>query len=114
LNTITGLRLPATLVFDYPNSSQIARYLLEQVSKSLPSPTNIAEDQLNRLAKTLSAITGDNTQRNEIAARLRSLASTLAVVDQRGLADQADGDDLKVTTDDELFDLIDQSFGEPE
>ncbi|MET9826557.1 type I polyketide synthase [Streptomyces sp. NPDC006349] len=44
LNTVTGLRLPATLVFDHPNSRSVARHLLtrltsaEQTAADAPAP----------------------------------------------------------------------------
>ena len=31
LSTVTGLRLPATLVFDYPNSTAVAGFMLGEV-----------------------------------------------------------------------------------
>ena len=57
LNTITGLRLPATLVFDYPNSSQIARYLLEQ-TKDIQAPRSTTRARSKRDLDEPIAIVG--------------------------------------------------------
>jgi acyl carrier protein len=35
LNTVTGLRSPATLIFDYPTTTAIATHLLEELSPSV-------------------------------------------------------------------------------
>ncbi|WP_189868114.1 type I polyketide synthase, partial [Streptomyces noursei] len=43
LNAATGLRLPSTLVFDYPNSVALAEYLRVELFGSRPQPVTSAE-----------------------------------------------------------------------
>jgi acyl carrier protein len=65
----TGLRLPGTLVFTYPNPSAIATYLMEQLSPttranamSAPSPVTapqMVDDELDALAREMSSLDDD-------------------------------------------------------
>ncbi len=42
LNTATGLQLPATLVFDYPNPAALTSFLLEEVAGARSRPATVA------------------------------------------------------------------------
>jgi mycoketide-CoA synthase len=43
LNSVTGLRLPSTLVFDYPTPAALAAYLVGEISGMPPAPTTLGQ-----------------------------------------------------------------------
>jgi pimaricinolide synthase PimS1 len=115
LTQAAGLELPATLVFDYPTSSAIAEHLLTQVGDG--GVTRAIHDELERLESLLSTIAGDEGERRQVSARLRSFGtrvqSFLAGAAELDAADQSqpeDDGDLKALSDNELFDFIDEQF----
>jgi NAD(P)-dependent dehydrogenase (short-subunit alcohol dehydrogenase family)/acyl carrier protein len=106
----TGVQLPATMAFDYPNAGALARHLLDKVDITAGDARN-AETQIDQLASTISADSLAASDRTELAARLRALALDLEGGDRE---DQigSERDRLEAASDDELLEALDDLAGQ--
>ncbi|WP_276143684.1 SDR family NAD(P)-dependent oxidoreductase [Sciscionella marina] len=111
LNARTGLRLPATLIYDYPTPRDIAGLLHRELA---PAPSdNGGSSVLHQIAGLETALAGaiEEADHPEITTRLRALLdrwteSTLAKDDTA-----AEGENLGDASADELLDIIAKEFG---
>nr|WP_062342608.1 type I polyketide synthase [Herbidospora sakaeratensis] len=107
LNAATGLKLPATLVFDYPTPVVLAGFIR---SKAVDEQTDhaVAVAELKRLQAVLAGITWNREERFDLTSRLESIGRELRV--------QHDGDEavadqeLESATDDEMFDFVEKEL----
>ncbi|MEU0842860.1 SDR family NAD(P)-dependent oxidoreductase [Streptomyces sp. NPDC005962] len=114
LAAATGLRLPAAMVFDYPEAAVLAEYLLERLAPD--DATTAGRDgvdpvlaELARLDHTLDALATDEEGRLRIAKRLSGLLAKV-----NGGSTEASGttefSTLESASDDEMFALIDREL----
>jgi hypothetical protein len=109
LATATGLRLPATLVFDYPTPNKLASYLLSEVAPRTASASTFALAELDRMEAGLSANPPAPSERARLKTRLQDFLSRLD-----GLGGENVGEitnKIQSATDDEIFDIIDKDLG---
>jgi acyl carrier protein len=117
LGSVTGLRLPATLVFDYPTPAAQVGYLLAELD--LPDAPGGAEALLGEMDRLEATLTGaevdDEQDRSRVTARLRALLAAWSgeSVAAVGPAGPRDAELESVETASELFDLIDKELGAP-
>ena len=105
LATATGLRLPATLLFDYPTPALLAQYLLGEIADEGTGAGGI-EAELDRLELALAAVTAEDPHRTMTTERLRLLLSRLTALG----AEEPTDEDLESATDEEMFSLIDKEL----
>ncbi|MEU8480894.1 SDR family NAD(P)-dependent oxidoreductase [Streptomyces hygroscopicus] len=110
LNATTGVRLPATLVFDYPTPNALVEYLRGEVLPDDATAVTSLLAELDGLEKSLAGAVPDDEGRSRITARLQALLAQWN--DDRGPEDGAGvAEELESATDDDLFDFIGKEFG---
>ncbi|MEU8686525.1 SDR family NAD(P)-dependent oxidoreductase, partial [Streptomyces sp. NPDC048611] len=118
LNAATQLRLPATLVFDYPTPLVLVRHVLDEIDLPEISGAQPVLGELTRLEAALAGATVGDEERAEIAGRLRALAAHWQGDGEQAQGagpyaenDEDDGELASASTAGELFDLIDKELG---
>nr|WP_205614804.1 type I polyketide synthase [Streptomyces chartreusis] len=110
LNGVTGLQLPATLIFDHPTILSLRDHLGAELAPADDGDTTFLMGELDKLRTVLAetAPAADDNVRAAIGDRLQQLLATWSAAVGEGSGQDADNRVvLDDATDDELFALLD-------
>ncbi|SDP97550.1 type I polyketide synthase [Lentzea jiangxiensis] len=103
LNAVSGLNLPATVLYEHPTPTALAAYLFAELtsaaSASRPSVASLVESVEMQLSAS------DDEEREQLISRLQHAIAAWRTPERQVRADVA------AATADELFTLIDQELG---
>ncbi|MEU9609887.1 SDR family NAD(P)-dependent oxidoreductase [Streptomyces sp. NPDC048057] len=111
LRETTGLKLPATLVFDHPTPLALSTYLLGELAVDGASPVDPVLAGLAGMEAAITSAAGDDDARDRITVRLRELLKAAESAGSRAEVpegDEAADVDLETASDEQLFAIFDQ------
>ncbi|MFC9178794.1 type I polyketide synthase [Streptomyces sp. NPDC057107] len=118
LGAVTGLALPASLVFDHPDSRAVADFLDGEIGQDGENGQDATADanrallgMLDQLDTGLTAATPDAADRLRITSRLEALLRRWRDTHGYGTTEAVPDEDLGSVSDDELFEALDQEIG---
>ena len=123
VNALTGLVLPATVVFDHPTPTALADCLRTELAPDAADPALLLLGDLDRLEGSLAAAgSADEITRTKVAVRLqaaldrwKSTANGAGAQAGAGTATATDapdvGEQLAAASDDEMLEFIKKQLG---
>ncbi|RIH59401.1 SDR family NAD(P)-dependent oxidoreductase [Streptomyces sp. SHP22-7] len=120
LGALTGVRLPATLLFDYPTPSELVAHLYAKVAPAAADGPESVLAELDKLERSLSGIEAGSEEFgalfDQVAGRLEVLRSKWQSL--RTEAGTAPGEkagdesfDFDSASDEDMFDMLDNELG---
>ncbi|MCX2926353.1 type I polyketide synthase, partial [Streptomyces sp. NEAU-W12] len=114
LGALTGTRLPATLLFDYPTPSELVAHLYARVAPAPADGPEAVLAELDRLEKSITGIEAGAELFEQVAGRLEVLRSkwqSLRTEASAASGEEDDAFDFDSATDEEVFDMLDNELG---